>query len=86
MFKWISDTWAKFEGWVNGWFPGAKTYIMTGLGAVGSIAAYMQEYVTGLPVTKYITAETLTLISAGLFTLSFWFRGLGDRVDARKAS
>jgi hypothetical protein len=81
---WVDDRWAKFEAWVSSWFPGAKTRIMTGLGAIGTIAASLQEYVTGLPVTKYISAETLTVVSAILFTLSFWFRGLGDRVEARK--
>jgi len=91
MFNWIKtlkesvkDKWSKFEAWVNGWFPGAKTYITTGLGVIGSAAAYLQQYVTGLPVTKYITAETMALVTAGLFTLSFWFRGLGERVQERK--
>src|SRR5258708_7598338 len=69
MLNWISNTWAKFEAWVHGWFPGFKTYITTGLGVIGSMAATLQEYVTGLPITHYVTAETITTSSAVLLRL-----------------
>lgn len=73
-----------FETWVNSWLPGLKTRLVTGLGAVGGAAASLQEYVTGLPLTKWISAETVTLVVAGLFTLSYWFHGLGERVEENK--
>lgn len=85
MLNWIKNAWDSFEAWVHSWFPGFKTYITTGLGVIGSAAAVLQQYVTGLPITHYITAETMAIASAALFTLSFWFKGMGDRVDARNS-
>jgi hypothetical protein len=76
--------WNKFEAWINSWFPGLKTYLTTGLGALGMSAGVLQEYVTGLPMEQWISSKTLALVSAGLFTLSFWFKNMGERVDARK--
>ena len=85
MLTWLKKTWQKFETWLYKWWPGAKTKIITGLGSLGMTAAALQEYVTGLPLTKYITAETLSIITAVLFTLSYWFRGMGARVQAANA-
>lgn len=76
--------WGRFECWVNSWFPGFKTYLMTGLGVVGSAAAVLQSFVTGLPLTKFISGETMAIASAVLFTLSFWFAKMGDRVKERE--
>ncbi len=80
---WIEDKWAKFEAWVASWMPGLKTKIVSGLGAVGGLAAYLQEYISGLPLNKFMTGTQIALASAVLFSLTFWFRGLGDRVNAR---
>lgn len=82
---WIEDKWIKFEAWVNSWLPGFKTRIVTGLGAIGMAAASLQEYLaglTGLP-PDVVSGTTISIASLILFTLSFWLRGLGDRVDAR---
>lgn len=84
VWAWIKDKWHKFECWVYGWAPGLKTRAINALGVVGGMAASLQGYVTGLPVTKWITAETMALIVAGLFTLSYWFHGLGERVKAKE--
>lgn len=81
--SWINDKWISFEAWMASWAPGAKTRLVTGLGALGSVAGYAQQYITGLPVTKFVTAEQITIATAVLFTLAFWFRGLGDRVEER---
>lgn len=81
--NWLKDKWSKFEAWVNSWFPGLKTYIVTGMGAVASTASVLQDYITGLPLEQFISSKTLALVSAGLFTLSFWFKNMGNRVDAR---
>jgi len=85
MFKWIKETWDKFEAWVHSWFPGFKTRATAFLGAVGMFAASAYQYVSGLPVTKYISQEVLTLTAAALFTLSFWFSNMGKRVEDREA-
>lgn len=79
----IKNDWYKFEGWVHSWFPGFKTRFITGLGALGMFAASMQEYVSSLPLSEFVTTKTIALVSMGLLTLSYWFRGMGDRVAAR---
>src|SRR6267154_369909 len=66
---WIKTTWAKFEAWFNGWFPGFKTYITLGFGIIGSAAATLQQFVTGLPITHYISAETISITTAVLYAL-----------------
>ncbi len=81
----IKDIYAKFEAWVHSWFPGFKTRATAFLGAVSMFATSAYTYVTGLPATKYISQEALTLVAAGLFTLSFWFSNMGKRVEERKA-
>jgi len=81
--SWIEDKWAKFEAWVARVTPGLKTKLATGLGAIGSAGAVGQEYITQMPLTKFITAEQIAIASAVLFTLAFWFRGIGDRVALR---
>lgn len=86
MLQSIKDTWTKFEAWVHSWFPGFKTRATTALGAVGSAAAVGQQYITGLPATKYITTETLMIVSAIMFSLSFWFSNMGNRVAAKEAA
>lgn len=83
MFTWIKDKWTSFEAWVHSWFPGFKTKFMTGLGSLAMIAASLQEYISGLPLSVWLSAKTLAMISAGLFTISYWFHGMGDRVAAR---
>jgi len=79
----LQQLYGNFEDWVHSWWPGAKTRITAALGSIGMAAAALQGYVTGLPTVKYISAETLSLLGAGLFTLSYWFSGMGQRVDAR---
>lgn len=75
-FLWLQNKWLKFEQWVASWAPGAKTQLVTALGVVGEGAALGQEYITGIPLDKFISGTTVTLISVGLFTLAFWFRRL----------
>lgn len=82
MWQAIKDTWNKFEAWVHSWMPGFKTLITTGLGAVASGAAVLQQYIGGLPLNTFMTATQVAILSAVLFTLAFWFKGMGDRVDA----
>lgn len=79
MWSAIKNTWSKFEGWVASWMPGFKTHIVTGLGAIGSIAAAMQEYVSGLPLSTFMTATQLAIATSVLFTLAFWFHNMSAR-------
>ena len=83
MLQWLQKTRSKFETWVAQYWPGAKTKIVTGLGSLGMLAASLQEYVTGLPLTKWVSGETLAIVAAVLFTLSYWLRGLGNRVETQ---
>lgn len=78
----IKDYWHKFETWVYSWFPGAKTKTMVALGAIGTGAATLQTFVTGMPVTKWISTETLTAVSFVLYALAFWFKDMGIRVES----
>ena len=85
MFKWIKDKWAKFEAWVAGWAPGFKTRLVTGLGSLGTLAGFMQEYISGVPLDKFITGTQIAIVTCVLFTLSFWLRNIGKRVEDRNA-
>lgn len=77
-FRWVKNGWMWFEGKVAGMAPGLKTRIAAGLGSLGSLAASMQEYMTGLPLDKFITGTQIAITTAVLFTLVFWFRRLAD--------
>lgn len=56
--------------------PGLKTKLVTGLGAIGSLAAVLQEFISGLPLSQLVGATEALIISAVLFTLAFWFRSM----------
>lgn len=83
MFTWLKDKWNSFEAWVASWMPGFKTHIVTGLGVIGSAASILQDYVSGLPITTFMTATQLGAVSLVLFTLAFWFHNMNGRVEAR---
>jgi len=78
----IKNAWNSFETWVASWMPGLKTEIVTGLGALGSLAALGQEYLTGLPNTTFMTATQMAIASTVLFTLAFWLRNIGVRTSS----
>lgn len=75
-FQWIYNQWLKFNHWVASITPGIKTKLVTFFGSVGSLAASMQEYISGIPLNEMVTAEQALMIAASLFTLAFWFKGL----------
>ena len=79
MITWLKKTWDKFQNWCAKWMPGLKTFIITGLGAVGSVAAMLQEYFTGLPLDKFMTGTQVAIATTVLFTLAFWTRSLSNR-------
>lgn len=77
----IKYVWNGFEAWVYKVLPGLKTLIATGLGSLGSAAAVGQEYISGLPTTTFVNVTQLSIASLILFTLAFWFHGMGSRVS-----
>ena len=79
MFNWIKNKWTAFGDWVQSWFPGFKTKFITAIGAIGSAAALLQEFVTGLPLSKFVTENQALGITLTLFALAFWFKRLSDR-------
>lgn len=86
MWSTVKSWWASFEAWVASWMPGFKTHVVAGLGAVGSAAGVLQEYITGLPLSTFMTATQALIATTVLFTLAFWLRGIGDRVEARASN
>lgn len=78
MLSFLFNLWSKFEAWVASWMPGLKTFVVTGIGAIGSLAATLQEYVTGLPLSEFMTGTQIAIGTTILFTLAFWFRHLSD--------
>lgn len=81
--QYLKSLWAKFEAWVNSWFPGLKTKIVTAAGALGSAAAMIVAYMQSVPLDQVISAKTLALSMLVANTLAFWLRGIADRVQSR---
>lgn len=79
MWTWIKDKWNKFSDWCARIAPGVKTKTIAVLGMLGSFGAVAQEYVSGLPLTQFVTAEKALIISGILFTLTFVARSLTNR-------
>jgi hypothetical protein len=75
----INSLWDSFEGWVASILPGLKTKLTVLLGFLGNTAFVLKDYLAGLPLGSYINVNTLLIANMVLFTLAFWFRGLGDR-------
>lgn len=85
MLQTLSNAWNSFETWIYSWWPGAKTKIVAFLGFLGNGAYAIQTYFQGLPQNKFIDVTELALVNLGLFTLAYWFRGMGDRVASDAA-
>lgn len=79
MWSWIKDKWNRFQDWVATWMPGFKTKLISGLGAVGMAAGVLQEFITGLPLSTFMTATQIAIVGVVLFSLTFWFRQLANR-------
>lgn len=74
-----NKAWNRFDAWVARKAPGIKTKIVAAIGAVASAAATLQEYVSGLPLEHWITANNIVILNVVLFSMAFWFRGLASR-------
>lgn len=79
MLNYIKNKRNQFENWAASKLPGAKTKIVAALGGLGMLAAYTQEYISGIPLVQFMKTETIALINAGLFTLAYWSRRLTDK-------
>ena len=79
MLQWFKDKINSFEDWVASILPGLKTKITVALGLVGNMAFVIKVYLAGLPLGEYATTQNLLIANMILFTLAYWFRGLGDR-------
>jgi len=79
MWNWIKEQWNRFEDWVAEWAPGAKTYIVTGLGVAGSAAVVLQEFVSGIPMSRFVTETQMAIVTMVLFALAFWGRRLANK-------
>lgn len=66
----------KTHEWLKERMPGLKTKIVSALGAIGSLAALLQEYASGLPLSQLLGVTETLIVSAILFTLAFWFRSM----------
>ena len=79
MVKWVKDKWTRFNDWLASKMPGLKTKIITAVGAVGMAAGVLQEFLTGLPLSVFLSATQIAIISGVLFALGFWARLLANR-------
>ncbi len=79
MFKYLNNKRDQFEAWVATWLPGLKVKIVSTLGVIGSVAALLQEYVTGLPLGTLVSPTNLVIANIVLFTLAYWFKRLADK-------
>lgn len=77
--NWIISKRDQFESWVASWLPGMKTKIIAAVGALGMLAALLQDYITGLPLEQFISAPKLAITNAILFTLAYWTKRLSDK-------
>ena len=73
---WIKTQLLRFHNWVASKAPGIKTKVITGLGFIGSTAALLQEFVSGLPLSTIIGATEALIVTSVLFALAFWFRSM----------
>ncbi len=79
MFKYIQNKMDQFEAWVASKLPGWKTKLLTGLGALASLALSVQDYITGIPLSDLTSPKTALLVTFGVFTLAYWTRRLSDK-------
>lgn len=80
--NWFSKTWNKFHNWCAKVAPGVKTFLIAAVGIFGSAGAAAQEYLTGVPLEKFVTAQEALIVTTVLFTLTFWARALTNRATA----
>lgn len=82
MFAWFSKTWNKFHNWCAKVAPGVKVFLISAVGVFGSAGAAAQEYLTGVPLEKFVTAQEALIVTTVLFTLTFWARALTNRAPS----
>jgi len=78
-WTWVKAQINRFETWVAEIAPSWKTYSLTALGFVGDAAYALQGFVTGLPPTTFMSAETLGIVNLVLYILIFWLKDIRKR-------
>lgn len=81
MIKWIKDKWNKFNNWVAKWAPGFKTQLILGIGIVGEATAALQQFITDVPMDKFVSGTSWTIFTVVIMALAFWARQIGKRVS-----
>jgi hypothetical protein len=81
-YQWLVDKWTSFEAWVYEWMPGFKTKLIAFIGIVGNAAVVLQDYITQVPLNKFVNETQLAVIGIVLFTLAFWFKRLSDNYSS----
>jgi hypothetical protein len=76
MWEFIKRPFVAVHEWLKARMPGLKTKLLTAMGAIGSAAALMQEYLTGIPLNQLLGVTEALIVSTVLFTLAFWARTL----------
>ncbi len=77
-WAWVKKQALKFHNFMKKTAPGFKTAAVAVLGAVGSMAATLQEYISGLPLDTILKAEYVTMATMILFSMAFWFRVIAN--------
>ena len=77
VWNFIKRPFVAVHEWLKGKMPGFKTKLVAALGAIGSFAGLMQEYLTGVPLSQLLGVTEALIVSTVLFTLAFWFRSMG---------
>lgn len=76
IWEYIKRPFVATHAWLKERMPGLKTKLITAIGAVGSAAALLQEYLTGVPLAHLLGVTEALIVSTILFTLAFWARTL----------
>ena len=84
MWSGTKELWARFEAWVASWVPGLKTKLVSLFTAVSGAAAMFAEYLKTVDLSYLVNAKTLAISMIVLGTLTFWLKGIGERVEARE--
>ena len=80
----IKELWDRFEAWVAGWVPGLKTKIVASLTWLGGVAALFAEYLKTVDLSYIVNAKTLAVSMIVLGSLTFWLKGISERVEVRE--
>lgn len=86
--SWVWDkiklAWAWWEEQVAKFLPGFKLLLINAFTVIGTSATAIAAYLKEVDLAQIVNAKTLAIAMIVVSTLSFWLRGIGDRVEDRK--